>query len=164
MGDLAFPAASFGALLLLVGLAAHLGRGERNAAFWLFNHRLWLAAVLALPGASCSAWASATCHVELPVWARASAMARANLDHELGFLAPVSFLAFAPQNFTDRISGEESEFTIRAVATIVKFVLVPLLLVYTAILYAYAVKIALAGSCPRERWQPWSSAISSSAP
>ena len=67
----------------------------------------------------------------------------------LGFLAPVSWLALAPQNFTDKISGEETEFTTRAVATIVRFVLVPLLLVYTAILYAYALKIGLAGTLPK---------------
>jgi hypothetical protein len=52
----------------------------------------------------------------------------------LGFMAPVSWLALAPQSFTDKLSEQEAEFTTRAVATIVKFVLVPLLLAYTAIL------------------------------
>jgi hypothetical protein len=37
----------------------------------------------------------------------------------------------------------------RAAAALVKFVLVPLLLVYTAILYAYAIKIALARELPK---------------
>ena len=37
----------------------------------------------------------------------------------------------------------------RAAAALVKFVLVPLLLVYTAILYAYAVKIAFAWELPK---------------
>jgi hypothetical protein len=68
----------------------------------------------------------------------------------LGFVAPVSFLAFAPRSFDDPITGrEEGEFTMRAIAALVKFVLVPLLLVYTAILYAYAVKIALAWELPK---------------
>lgn len=35
-------------LLLFLALAGQLGRGERNATFWLFNHRLWLGAALAL--------------------------------------------------------------------------------------------------------------------
>jgi hypothetical protein len=47
----------------------------------------------------------------------------------LGFVAPVSSLAFAPRSFTDPITArEEGEFTFRAAAVLVKFVLVPLLL------------------------------------
>lgn len=46
-----FPPLLFGSLLFAVGLAGQLRRGERNAAFWLFNHRLWLAAALGLLGA-----------------------------------------------------------------------------------------------------------------
>lgn len=147
-----FPPLLFGALLFAVGLAAQLGRGERNAAFWLFNHRLWLAAALGLIGAVMFGGGLSIIletlnflfGLELPekwherIWTVA-----------LGFLAPVSWLALAPQNFTDRITGDETEFTTRAVATIVKFVLVPLLLVYTAILYAYALKIGLAGTLPK---------------
>ena len=147
-----FPPLLFGALLFAVGLAAQLQRGERNAAFWLFNHRLWLAAALGLIGAVMFGGGLSIIletlnflfGLELPekwherIWTVA-----------LGFLAPVSWLALAPQNFTDKISGEETEFTTRAVATIVKFVLVPLLLVYTAILYAYALKIGLAGTLPK---------------
>src|SRR5262245_38431579 len=41
----------FGALVLAVGLSAYAGGRERNESFWLFNHRLWLAALLALVGA-----------------------------------------------------------------------------------------------------------------
>jgi hypothetical protein len=147
-----FPPLLFGFLLFAVGLAAQLGRGERNAAFWLFNHRLWFAAALALIGAVLFGGGLSIIlktlnflfGLELPqkwhecIWTIA-----------IGFLAPVSWLALAPQNFTDRISGEETEFTTRAVATIVRFVLVPLLLVYTAILYAYALKIGIAGTLPK---------------
>ena len=45
------PPLLLGSLLLLVGLAGHLGRGESNATFWLFNHRLWFGALLALVAA-----------------------------------------------------------------------------------------------------------------
>jgi len=147
-----FPPLLFGFLLFAVGLAGQLRTGERNAAFWLFNHRLWLAAALGLIGAVMFGGGLSIIletlnflfGLELPekwherIWTIA-----------LGFLAPVSWLALSPQNFTDKISGEETEFTTRAVATIVRFVLVPLLLVYTAILYAYALKIGLAWTLPK---------------
>lgn len=147
------PQLFIGALLLLVVLAGHLGRGESNSTFWLFNHRLWLGALLAVVGAGLFGAGLSVIHATLnllfgldlsPKW------------HDriwtvsLGLVAPVSFLAFAPRSFTDPITQrEEQDFTMRAAAALVKFVLVPLLLVYTAILYAYAVKIALAWELPK---------------
>ena len=38
-------------LTLALTLAGHLGRREKNETFWLFNHRLWLGALLAGVGA-----------------------------------------------------------------------------------------------------------------
>ena len=40
-----------GSLILALTLAGHLGRRETNETFWLFNHRLWLGALLAGVGA-----------------------------------------------------------------------------------------------------------------
>jgi len=140
-------------LLLLVGLSGHLGRGESNATFWLFNHRLWLGALLALVGAGLFGAGLSIIHetLNLLFWLDLSSKWHDYIwTVSLGFVAPVSFLAFAPRSFTDPItSREEGEFTMRAVAALVKFVLVPLLLVYTTILYAYAVKIALAWELPK---------------
>jgi hypothetical protein len=143
----------FAALVLAIGLAGHLGRGERNAAFWLFNHRLWLAAALALLGAGLF---GAGLSIILETLNFLFGLGLPTKWHEhiwtiaLGFVAPVSWLAIAPRNFTEPVGETEAkEFTTRAVAGLVKFVLVPLLLVYTAILYAYAVKIGLAGTLPR---------------
>jgi hypothetical protein len=140
-------------LILAVGLAAYCGRERRNDSFWMFNHRLWLAAALAglgavLFGAGLSIIAE-TLHylfgIELPtrthvyIWKVA-----------FGLLAPVSWLALAPTRFDETIGMEGGrEFTVRAAAGLVKFVLVPLIFVYTAILYAYAAKIALDGTLPK---------------
>lgn len=142
-----------GGLMLLVLLAGHLGRGETNETFWLFNHWLWLAALLAGVGAGLLLVGL------LAIIQTVDFLFGPGLPQELfqyawtislGFIAPVSFLALAPRNFNDHITAkEEGEFTFRAVAALVKFVLVPLLLVYTTILYAYAAKIALAWELPK---------------
>jgi hypothetical protein len=142
-----------GALLILVGLAAYLDRRQSNETFWLFNHRLWLGAALAGLGAGLFAAGLAAIFQTLTIlfgiilplhWQEHV------ITVSLCFVAPVSFLAFAPQSFTDPITArEEGDFTMRAAAALTKFVLVPLLLVYTAILYAYAIKIALAWELPK---------------
>jgi hypothetical protein len=147
------PPLLIGALLLLVGLAAHLGRGESNSTFWLFNHRLWLGALLALAGGVLLGAGLSAIHATLNLLfglGLSSRWLERIWTVSLGFVAPVSFLAFAPRRFNDKITErEEQDFTMRAAAALVKFVLVPLLLVYTAILYAYAVKIALAWELPK---------------
>lgn len=147
------PPLLIGALLLLVGLASHLGRGESNSTFWLFNHRLWLGALLALAGGVLLGAGLSAIHATLNFLfglGLSSRWLERIWTVSLGFVAPVSFLAFAPRRFNDRITErEEQDFTMRAAAALVKFVLVPLLLVYTAILYAYAVKIALAWELPK---------------
>ena len=142
-----------GGLLLLVGLSGHLGRDERNASFWLFNHRLWLGALLALIGACMFGAGLSIIHGTLNLLFGLE-LSQHWYEHiwtlSLVLIAPVSFLAFAPRSFTDPITEREtSDFTMRAVAALVKFVLVPLLLVYTGILYAYAIKIALEWTLPK---------------
>jgi hypothetical protein len=142
-----------GRLILAVTLAAHLGRRETNETVWLFNHRLWLGALLAGVGAGLLGAGLSAIHetIKLLFGLTLSPHLREYIWTVcLGFVAPVSFLAFAPRRFTDPISAsEEQDFTMRTAAALVKFVAVPLLLVYTAILYAYAAKIALACELPK---------------
>ena len=127
--------------------------GESNDNLWLFNHRLWLGALLAGAGAGLLAAGLVAIHETIKLLfglTIAQNAAEYILTVSLGFVAPVSFLAFAPRSFTDTITERESQdFTMRAAAALVKFVAVPLLLVYTAILYAYAAKIALAWELPQ---------------
>ena len=147
------PYLLFGALLILVGLSGHLALRESNATFWLFNHRLWLGALLALVGAGLFAAGLVAIIETIKLLFGLSPPGHAQehiISISLCFVGPVSFLAFAPRSFDDPITArEESDFTMRAAAALVKFVLVPLLLVYTAILYAYAVKIAFAWELPK---------------
>lgn len=140
-------------LALALTLAGHLGRGETNDTVWLFNHRLWLGALLAGAGAGLLAAGLVAIHETIKLLFGLTIAQNAPeyiVTVSLGFVAPVSFLAFAPRSFTDTITERESQdFTMRAAAALVKFVAVPLLLVYTAILYAYAAKIALAWELPQ---------------
>lgn len=141
----------FAALILAIGLSGHLVRGERNASFWLFNHRLWIAAALALLGAGLFG-AGLSIILETLNFLFGLGLPSKWREHiwtvALCFMAPVSWLALAPRSFTEPV-GEQTEFTTRAVAGLVKFVLVPLLLIYTAILFAYAIKIGLAATLPK---------------
>jgi hypothetical protein len=147
------PPLLLGGLLIVVGLSGHLGRDESNETFWLFNHRLWLGALLAVVAAGLFGAGLSIIHQTLNLLFSLDLPSK---WHEyiwtvsLGLVAPVSVLALAPRSFTDSITPrEEGEFTMRAAAALVKFVLVPLLLVYTTILYVYAIKIVLAWELPK---------------
>ena len=142
-----------GGLVLLVGLAGFLGRNESNSSYWLFNQRLVLGAGVALVGACLFGAGLSSILETLNTLFSLELPARWH-EHiwtvSLGLIAPVSALAFVPRRFTDTITEQDrNEFIMRAASALVKFVLVPLLLVYTAILYAYAVKIALAWTLPK---------------
>ena len=104
------PPLLLGGLLILVGLAGHLGRGESNSTFWLFNHRLWLGALLAVVAAGLFGAGLSIIHETLNLLFSLDLPSK---WHEyiwtvsLGLIAPVSFLAFAPRTFTDPITTRE---------------------------------------------------------
>jgi hypothetical protein len=87
------------ALVLLIGLAGHPARGERNSSFWLFNHRLWLGGVIALVGAVLLGAGLSGIVETLNLLFGLGLPGRLHNDIwtiALGFVAPVSWLAFAP--------------------------------------------------------------------
>ena len=140
-------------LAISVGLAPYLGRRAQNGAFWQFNHQLWLGALVAIAAGLVFAGGVSILlasidylfnvhvprNVYLKVWTLAFTL-----------IAPLNWLSMVPADFKDRvIEGEQVAFTSHAVALIGKYLLVPLVLAYTLILYAYALKIALAMELPR---------------
>ncbi|MEM8744314.1 MAG: DUF4153 domain-containing protein [Pseudomonadota bacterium] len=153
------PQFMFLSIAICVGLAAYMRvEATPNAAFWQFNHHLWLGAGLSLVGALLFAGGLSLIVETLELLFE---LDFPGPTHEkiwtvaFGLIAPMNWLSLTPKDFgATAQEGEQEEFTSRAVAVIVKFILVPLLLVYTAILYAYAVKIAIDGVLPKGRLGP----------
>lgn len=153
------PQLFFVGLIILVGLAPYLkGSTGQNASFWHFNHNLWLGAGIALFGAVLF---SGGLSVIVETLELLFELKFPKDTHEniwitgLGLIAPLNWLSLTSSSFSEQVpEGDQKEFTSQAVAVIVKYILVPLLLVYTAILYAYAAKIALDGVLPKGRIGP----------
>ena len=101
-----------GSLILALTLAGHLGRRETNETFWLFNHRLWLGALLAGVGAGLLGAGLSAIHetIKLLFGLDPVSASRTNISGPCAsaFVAPVSFLAFAPRRFTDPITDERA--------------------------------------------------------
>lgn len=147
-----YQPALMASIILGVGLAAYLCRGA-TATYWLFNLRLWVGWLLAQI-AACLFWLGL-----LAILASLGFLFELDIPKYLyddlpvvafGLIGTVSFLAFAPTTFDEAVKeGLEADSVTRAVTIIVKFLFVPLLLVYTTILYAYAAKIGVQGFLPK---------------
>lgn len=158
-------------LMLFAGLTpallAHLGEPRDNVGYWRFNHDLWLGLVMAVIGgalvwgsfAAVLATLSSLFQIDIPdqAYAQTGTFA-ANLAGPLIWLTlapkgrpvPTHTAVFASQ---DAEAGDPEiavdDTSSRAIALVAKFILVPVLLVYTAIIYVYAAKIALDGVLPK---------------
>jgi hypothetical protein len=146
------PLVLIAGLFLLIPIAPFLNGPADNASLWQFNYRLWEGAVFALVGALLFGAGLSLILESLNFLFGAGLASDWHRDIwivSLGFLAPVGWLSFAPTDLKVPVrDGEQADVTARALLLIVRFVLVPLLLVYTAILYAYAVKIAFETALP----------------
>ncbi len=143
----------FGGLILALMISPYLRGPASQGALWLFNLRLWLAALLALLvgvafGAGLSAIVEALDFlfgVKLPgdmhahIWITAASL-----------VGPLFGLSLMPKHLGEEVSIEGQSGTLleRGVSVLVNYVLVPVILVYTAILYAYGVKIAAQWQLP----------------
>jgi len=146
----------FAGLLLVLMIAGFLRQGASQAALWLFNLRLGLAALLAvIVGVVFAAGLSAIVEslkilfeVGLPselhghIWATSASL-----------VAPIYGLSLAPRDLSEEVSLAADRDTLleRGISVLVNYVLVPIVLVYALILHAYAVKILIDGSLPRNQ-------------
>ncbi|MEO0619074.1 MAG: DUF4153 domain-containing protein [Pseudomonadota bacterium] len=152
------PLALSAALLIGTALAPFVVRPRANEAFWLFNHDLWFGTVFAIvAGLLVALGVSATIGTinylfELPIrdetWPTIWILS-------LGFVAPVYWLQAIPAVYPASMVSETLEdratddLPYRMIVALVGFILVPLLLAYTAILYVYVGKIGILGSLPK---------------
>lgn len=157
-------------LLLLAGLAPFANRRPDNANYWMFNHDLWLGfayGVIAsvLVGGGVSAILGTlqylfAINVPTTVWAQTWTVATL-------LVAPLVWLSTVPTRFdaatsaditantpengvTDNVDGRATDTVVfSGIALLVQYILVPLLLVYAAILYAYAAKVLFQFELPK---------------
>ena len=142
-------------LMLAVPLAPYVGRPRDDASCWRFAHDVWLAVAIAifaalLVGAGVSAVLGSISYLfaaDLP-----SSLFGHVGNVAVSLVGPLAWLAGLPERFDRPIEqGAQTETTSRGVAAMVKFLLAPLLLVYTAILYVYALKIGFEAALPKSR-------------
>jgi Domain of unknown function (DUF4153) len=138
-------------LLLLPFLAPFTRLSDEPGAFWQFAHRLVVACLAGAAGAALAyggLWAIlATIRllfaVDIP---DRIILAKAGVIAIFG-IAPAIWLALTPREFQDPPQqGKDKEFTSKAVALLVKFILIPAGSVLSAILAVYIVKVIADGS------------------
>lgn len=144
----------FAGLLPLLMIAGFLRSDAKQGALWLFNLRLGLAVVLAVivglifAGGISAILASLEFlfNVDLPwrahehVWVTAASL-----------IAPLYGLSLMPARLDEEValSGGGDTLIERGVSVLVNYIMVPIAIVYTLILHAYAVKILLDGALPK---------------
>ncbi|MGE0240985.1 MAG: DUF4153 domain-containing protein [Parvibaculaceae bacterium] len=144
----------FAGLVPLLMIAGFLRADAKQGALWLFNLRLGLAVLLAIVvGLIFSGGVSAIIeslnflfNVDIPwrahehVWATAATL-----------IAPLYGLALAPTRLDEEVTLAQTRDTLieRGVSVLVNYVLVPIAVIYTLILHAYAVKILIGGVLPQ---------------
>jgi Domain of unknown function (DUF4153) len=143
-----------GALWLLIGVAPFLRAAVTADNVWRFNHDLWLGLFAAtigsvLFGLGLSAIVETLRYLFglIPPWS----------IHEkiwivaLGLILPLNWCAVVPARFDGTGSERGDGLPSKLVAALIGYVLMPLLVVYAAILHAYAIKILFDGALPKGR-------------
>ena len=146
------PPMAIGAAVLFLGTAPFWRKNHDDAAVWNFTNRVWTAVVFAIAGGAI---------YSLGVFAIAGALDSLFsiklydfiqewlLPIGLAFLAPVAWLSMLPRY--DRSSAgksKEARYISRETGALGVWVLAPLTIIYTVILIAYGIKIAIIGALP----------------
>jgi hypothetical protein len=143
----------FCGLIPVVMIAPYLHRDARQASLWLFNLRLWLAALLAALVALAFA-AGLSAIVEALNFLFGTGLHSYFHEHiwttAMTLVAPLYGLALMPRQLDEEVDIASQRGTLleRGVSVLVNYVAVPVILVYAVILHAYAVKILAQQALP----------------
>lgn len=144
----------FGGLIPLLMISPFLHGAARQGALWLFNLRFGLAALLASVVGLLFALGLSAIVEALRVLFSLDPGGR---PHEhiwltaLSLIGPLYGLSLLPRTLDEEvdIAVQKGSLLERGVSVLVNYILVPVILVYAAILHAYAVKILLDGGLPK---------------
>ncbi len=140
------------AVLLLLMISGFRRGQNDDLALWGFNYRLGLAVILA--GLAALAFVLGA----YAVLSSIDYLFELDFKHDvyehiymtgLLLVAPLFGLEMVPENLHDTNEIEKQGLAYRVPHLLLNYLLLPLLLIYTAILYAYAAKIAFAWELPR---------------
>ena len=142
-----------GGLVLALMVSAHMRSGTTQNAVWLFNARLGLAAVLSvIIGLIFAGGLSA-------IVASLNYLFNVEIDDTayehiwttgVTLIGPIYGLTLVPANLHEElVLADEGNLLERGVAAIINYVLVPLAVIYAAILHIYAAKIAVTWELPK---------------
>ncbi len=163
-------------MVLVLGLAAHHKPEQQNDTFWQYNQTLWLGAVVSVLGVFTLATIPLAVvglveylfALPLPVGIYAKILTTA-----IVLIAPLFWLTLIPDDYnappklfarsrsgTSQIANYHSHTDTNAIVSnsstrlIVSYVLVPLMIINTLVLYRYGFKIWLDGAMPPGRLGP----------
>jgi hypothetical protein len=144
---------TFFAGLAFASLAAPLGRLTRAEAYWTWVEKLCLAAALATLGAIVGFAAILATLLSAATLFDIDGLTFGAIAPKLASVmfcavAPNAFLALRPPVVESTLNEREGDFVRRAAAALACYALAPFVLVYSALLWAYAGKIALERSLP----------------
>jgi hypothetical protein len=138
-----------GGLVLLPLLGPYASWRAEPGAFWQFAHKLAVAALAALAGAGLAlggfAAILATANLLFGTAVPDIVFVKAGLI-AIYFTSPIVLLALTPGNFDELPkTGQAKEFTSRAVALLVKYILIPVTSVLSFMLAAYIALVLIEG-------------------
>ncbi len=142
-----------GAVLLLLGNMVIWRKSRDDIHVWDFTHKIWTGAIFAVVGSVIFTLGLLAIQAALKSLFGLSInelSERLLFPIGLGFLAPLYWMStIPPTDETYQELYDNPGFVSKAVSFLGTWLLAPLTLIYAAILLAYGVKIALAGSLPK---------------